>query len=1835
MDSSQPPSDDASTSDVPRHVDTSHQSGRSNSGHTDRSSDSTVGAHEFGETNESDPPRKESAVVSPLGPSNSWNVDALVNDDYFNIDDLPSPSHSPISAEVESEKSEGSEYANSRKDSEVDEAVLLSAGNSRSPNALPDRTHSEPQLLTPKVKEDEVDADTEPRPFVVGQPVEIRFGNKDQWSPARIIKRHSPQRFVVELSTKLQLEVNASQVRPAKQALHGARPDMVDSIKCGWLMKAPGSVAGRKPNFVSRFFILNAAHLLHYRDDASKYPKGKISFKHGDTIRRVGDLRLEIELNEGESLKSNNIILTNLPIQSDSQRVQGESVGDSMVPTNTRKIILKAESKAICSEWLDALSAMLESLKFAAALTSEQLQRYSWHPWITKDGAVVVRQTTYDPDDPVNDESWCMPLPIAVTRLINIEAQNSSKKNGPKNSLGRMDWDTSTLDGIAAWVVYLTPDNAEWRRSVHRPPLSAVKKDVVKLIGRALILLVRVGDADGAAIIAERAVLLCYTHVALASLSFALSILSDAIQRMQCPPMDVLQSRKFSDPVSNARKALDYIKQESPPKGKSHINEPIPPELHYFISLKAYNSLENAQRQRGENWKKTEKDAKAMKKAKEKALGENLRAIPTALLFPCVATPAPWVVKLCDEQKYLLAKNMIGHHAVLSRILSVSQSGDDESSKKDNKSGGGSSDSQATAEVAPRKSTASLIAEIVSGARPAEPRSCTDVEKLMAPRKYYSRTETLARITTSFVRRKGHGNAFERSNMNIVEEAMSHAAKPVSVIEQANLDLLWDVNFLRRLHFEDLSDVSDRPSSRRSRDLRNTASAAATATEAPRTNSRRRSMSATLTSARRYSEDLSLPPEATLREQQYLKRLTSKFDPRSIDEDIDEGFFFRRHWWGDARWRKLLELIAQQQARPLVYQTIKKLVHDTMGEDIWIDLKDKLSLFMKAETYLRDCLERNLQTRRNAHGRQISLSEKTLQEVSAAGTVSEDMHNADPHVSTSPDAEDAATSSSTVERQQPTAGSDTESQRPRPPSPPPTKFDQASPASTSEFVGTEDLEYNSNPQPQHDASAPETAGNSVENAADASSQENVESFIQQQTDRDATNLTEQNDASASPFFSARKQQIKSATLPAISLREIPLSSIRARFLCFQKCAVKNLCGHVDGLGALYTEHAQKSKAALKRAAFDVGFERSSKKNDANVPKLLLCPERHESLSGLLHSWQEKLIDHLSSLQSYGERLQSTETMGTLRQYFASSQSEFVQLAKEWDQTEDNIHRVYRELNRARTTLLNRIQAEKHLRQLAHKKVSGISKASDWWATAQKSKEFERWKSAAHQVFVAFEVVMDQLQDLHFAIAQAMLHKWETADFLRRTEEHLINLQKKKLGAIIDGERILLSSRLAQLDRLYETATTVDAESDLRMMTHSIQLHQQHIERRQQQRIQQQQALEASGDGSPSNAVSGALSFVGRRLAEATGVGVDAIDPTVPIYPPIIRSLAAVDNEEDIPPEAAELVDAFISELFEAHIATSSPGQDVADTSDERDKTSQAIMKQLLQLGFDIDLANAAVHRHPSSMNLALEYCTMGGDAEDIEAEEHTTLQGAIQRTKQRLRNQSDTESVPNEVSSPIAQGAPSTETLPNPSIPAGQADAAAAPSALKPETEASYASLNDVRESDKKLVVYFAHQAVRARFLRELNNRRQECNVGPFFDRLKFLIYGLLDSCSPTVDVDAIRQVMIMTQTYYRDRKDFSSRVTTASVKISDTDSDREHLCNSELGQHPLWKNAALWEEMFLLAVSDEVNKLPPPRRVRPPAHLLMQSEWEESLILPDAVELFYASKNMYVFLGF
>ena len=1426
-----------------------------------------------------------------------------------------------------------------------------------------------------------------------------------------------------------------------------------------------------------------------------------------------------------------------------------------------------------------------------------------------------------------------------------------------------------------------------------------------------------------------------------------------------------------------------------------------------------YNSLENAQRQRGESIKKTEKDARLMKRQAEKALGDALRAIPQPLLFPAVATPAPWLVKLLDEQKYLLSKNMIGHHPVLTRIRNSGQQHEPESlSESRQKSETGDSCEADVGDVASR--VAGIFADAADeAAETDELRQCLDPEMLMAPRKYYSKVETLSRVTAAFVQRKGFGNGFERSNTNIVEEAVSYAAKPVSMEDQDFLDRLWDLDFLRRVSRTRRPNTGSRRSGTASSDSPDqspSASSASLLDSSPSVSSRNlvsldsaqggeqrsrhsstRNSSAIRAAAAAAAAQTSV---TTLQlERRIARRLSSRFQPASIDEDIEAGYFFRQHWWGNQRWRKLIQLMGQHAVMTPVYRSIKAAVIGVHGEDTFEGYKEEISSYLESETFLKDCLERNLQARRTAIGRQRAIASRARPNVSKSREPSDShsLHKIPMALQASNRhsvAHDQDLANNTTGVSPEASEGDAEVDRPRPP--PPPSHSRAGSTSSAEGDGSHDPSPRASsverPTDSLDAgestndaqtddlgdvlaadvqhaspvSAPigettildlsrDNSNRESRSSSDASNsilsntEANVDCVVQLETVENME-LAESHVVASSPssfappapspsrVISRRQAQHVSATLPAISLREIPLSSIRARFRCYQKCAINNLCGHVDGLGTLYQEHADRLRAALQRVAFEVGFEKSSQKSkDAGLPKLKLAPERHESLSGLLNAWQNKLLQHADDLDAYGKSLCGEETMGNLKQYFLQSQRDFVEIARRWEVFEAKIHRAYRELNRARTTLNSRITVERGLRVAAQKKVAGSMKVSSWWSVALKAREFERWKAAAHQAQLAFEDVMDCVQDMHFAIVQALLHKWKTADFLCRIEEHLINMQKKKIGSIIDGERSLCHARLAQLDRLYDTATSVDAESDLRMMTHSVQLRMQNVQRKQQEIAAAQQLhaqANVAAEEAAAGSVAGALNFVGRRLAEVAGSGNDFFNfDGLPAFPPLITSLVAADADDELPPDAEALIDAFIFELFEAHevaaAALSRSREIAAATARHSEPTS--LLSRLLELGFDANIATEAVRRHPDSINMALDFCTLGGDAADVEAEERIRLQSRIDETRRRIREKNSLDgeisTLPDPVTftssaaqsrelvaretgagftmpsegldltadfngsvaaalggikagsvsvppagcyirasntgitmhlqwesqlPPSATAKPIDDTTPNTPLKAGEGVANLdASQVTEPAASAGQTSSRGrgkthpngypkVLEADRRLVLFFTHHAVRARFLRELNQRRQAGNVGPFFDRLKFLFYGLLDACSPTVDVDSIRQVMIMTQTYFRNRKNFNSRECTTTMTSQEYDSDREFLCNSELGKHPLWKNAVLWEEMFLLAVSQEVNKLPAPERVRPPAHLLLQSEWDDSPLQQDAVELFYASKSMFVSLN-
>lgn len=422
--------------------------------------------------------------------------------------------------------------------------------------------------------------------------------------------------------------------------------------------------------------------------------------------------------------------------------------------------------------------------------------------------------------------------------------------------------------------------------------------------------------------------------------------------------------------------------------------------------------------------------------------------------------------------------------------------------------------------------------------------------------------------------------------------------------------------------------------------------------------------------------------------------------------------------------------------------------------------------------------------------------------------------------------------------------------------------------------------------------------------------------------------------------------------------------------------------------------------------------------------------------------------------------------------------------------------------------------------------------------------------------------------------------------------------------------------------------------------------------------------------------------IARRLVEATGNSEMKKIDHIPAFSSIISSLESRDIGDEISHEAENLIEKFIFEMFEAHHKksgdikvnethqkkqekepSSSPANsDLIEVTTKGpgmmegvfDEASQATMENLLSFGFEEKLVREAVKQVGSSMAAALNYCTMGGEVDD-EAAFEKTKQQQVELAKQRLRRlRRQTIDWRNPVNANVVEGTSigasqvfdkagqeisSTNESIHKSIALSQCCNKA--QTLSSSTQSANNSnivktqsheLYKISDGDRRLVLYFSIQRIRSQFLRELNNRRQAGNVGPFFDRLKFLVFGLLDACTQNVDVDSIRQVMIMSQTYFRDRQDNFSRVITTTMTNEEINSNREFLCNSELGKHSLWKNEVLWEQMFLLAVSEEVNKLPPPNKARPPAHLLMQSEWDDNPLQQDAVDLFYASKDMYVY---
>ena len=186
--------------------------------------------------------------------------------------------------------------------------------------------------------------------------------------------------------------------------------------------------------------------------------------------------------------------------------------------------------------------------------------------------------------------------------------------------------------------------------------------------------------------------------------------------------------------------------------------------------------------------------------------------------------------------------------------------------------------------------------------------------------------ETFSRITRAFVRRPGYGNAFERSNTNIVEEAVSYAAKPVSTEELTNLDLLWNVNYLRRMHTltaqlarsdAKLGGSLAKKFSKTPRQSNSATSQSNVSSDNPGSTSTASTSANGVPPATADRPQLTDEEMAVLLLQRSKRGLCSRFEPENVEEDIEVGYFFRPHWWGDEDWRKLVQLLALQKVRAI------------------------------------------------------------------------------------------------------------------------------------------------------------------------------------------------------------------------------------------------------------------------------------------------------------------------------------------------------------------------------------------------------------------------------------------------------------------------------------------------------------------------------------------------------------------------------------------------------------------------------------------------------------------------------------------------------------------------------------------------------------------------------------------------------------------------------------------------------------------------------------------------------------------------------------------------------
>ena len=131
-------------------------------------------------------------------------------------------------------------------------------------------------------------------------------------------------------------------------------------------------------------------------------------------------------------------------------------------------------------------------------------------------------------------------------------------------------------------------------------------------------------------------------------------------------------------------------------------------------------------------------------------------------------------------------------------------------------------------------------------------------------------------------------------------------------------------------------------------------------------------------------------------------------------------------------------------------------------------------------------------------------------------------------------------------------------------------------------------------------------------------------------------------------------------------------------------------------------------------------------------------------------------------------------------------------------------------------------------------------------------------------------------------------------------------------------------------------------------------------------------------------------------------------------------------------------------------------------------------------------------------------------------------------------------------------------------------------------------SIDDIHTNMETYSSLFHHESNRAMFVKLLNLQRskvQDVSIG--YDALSTLMCNYLDCCQKQSDVRSAKMIMIMSETFYRNKKIIDGTNDDSSNGRTDT---REYL-QTHIRQHTIWQNPHFWEEAFFMSCREEVMK--------------------------------------------